>query len=368
MKIFRVELGERSYPVYVETGALDKLGELYRKHELGRRAAIITDKTVEKLYGSPTLTQLKTVGVEAQLIPVPPGESSKSLEWLDRLYTRLIWAGFDRRSTLVALGGGVVGDLAGFVAATYLRGLPWVQIPTTLLAQVDAAIGGKTGINHRLGKNLIGAFYQPQFVLVDPRLLKTLLPRELWSGLAEVIKYGLICDDRLLIHVETRLREPNPLEDLQSLCAFVERSVEIKCAIVSQDEREREVRAQLNFGHTVGHALEAATKHQRFLHGEAVAWGMLAESFISYRRGWLALQDFERVATLLAFLPKPTVPADLAMESVLEYIHRDKKVRHRQIHVVLLQGLGKPVLCEVTETEIREALEYLQRFTRGHSN
>ena len=292
MKTIRVDLGDRSYPIYVESGALAKLGPLYSEHKLGEHAAVITDKTVEKLYGRRTVALLKGAGIDAELIPVPSGESSKSLEWLERLYTRLIWSGFDRDSTIVALGGGVIGDLSGFAAATYMRGIRWVQVPTTLLAQVDAAIGGKTGINHRLGKNLIGAFHQPQFVLTDPELLATLPMRERWSGLAEVIKYGLVRDEHLFHQLEERLQKNDNLEKLEQLTSLIERSVEIKSEIVSNDERERGNRVLLNFGHTLGHALESATQYQRFLHGEAIIWGMLAESYISREKQWLAPQDF----------------------------------------------------------------------------
>lgn len=358
MKTIRVELGERSYPIYIEAGALGKLGELYSQHQLGTHAAIITDKTVEKLYGSHTLAQLKSVGVEAQLIPVPPGESSKSLEWLDRLYTRLIWASFDRDTTIVALGGGVVGDLAGFLAATYLRGVRWIQVPTTLLAQVDAAIGGKTGINHRLGKNLIGAFHQPQFVLTDPHCLNTLPERERFAGLAEVIKYGLICDENFFTQLETHCE--SYLESPKRFSGLIERSAQIKSEIISRDEQETASRALLNFGHTIGHALEAATKYQHFLHGEAVAWGMLVEAYISHKKRWLTASDFERISGLLGRLRKPVLPTNLEMESILEYIHRDKKTRHKQIRVVLLRRLGQAVLSGVRETEIQEALDHLR--------
>ena len=251
-----------------------------------------------------------------------------------------------------------VGDLAGFVAATYLRGVRWVQVPTTLLAQVDAAIGGKTGINHRFGKNLIGAFHQPQFVLTDPELLQTLPERQRFAGLAEVIKYGLIHDERFFTQLETTW--DGCLEDRKRSSTIIERSIEIKSEIVSRDEREVASRALLNFGHTIGHALEAATKYQHFLHGEAVAWGMLAEAYISYKKQGLTAQDFERIAALLRRLPRPAFPPSLEMEPFLEYIHRDKKARHKQIWLVLLQGFGKAALSGVMEVDIREAFEYLR--------
>jgi len=359
MKTITVELKERSYPVYLQRGGLRELGRLYLEHGLGGRAAIITDRTVEKLYGPLALKGLKEAGVDAQLIPVPAGESSKSLEWADRLYTRLIWGGFDRDCTVVALGGGVVGDLAGFVAATFLRGIRWVQVPTTLLAQVDAAIGGKTGINHRLGKNLIGAFHQPQFVLIDPQLLESLPERERWSGLAEVVKYGLIRDERLFERLETQLEALARLEDVKALEGVIARAVEIKAEIVSEDERERGIRALLNFGHTVGHALEAASRYQRFLHGEAVAWGMRAEAWLSQKRGGLSPQEFERVLKLLRRFPQGERPEGLDKETLMEYIYRDKKARRRTLYLVLLRGLGGAELVAVGEDEVRQALEFL---------
>ena len=357
MNAISVELGEESYPIYIESGALEQLGRIYTQHELGARAAVITDRTVEKLYARRALALLKEAGVDAQVIPVPPGESSKSLEWADRLYTRLIWGGFDRDSVIVALGGGVVGDLAGFVAATFLRGIPWAAVPTTLLAQVDAAIGGKTGINHRLGKNLIGAFHQPQFVLIDPDVLETLPERERWAGLAEVIKYGLTRDEKLFERLEASLEALAQLHNLTLLSDVIARSAAIKAEIVSQDEREAGVRALLNFGHTVGHALEAATKYRHFTHGEAVAWGMLIEAHITRARGWLSNGEFARISSLLARFPQPELPTDLAIESLFAYIHRDKKARQGRLRMVLLRGLGRAELSGVEGREIQEAGE-----------
>jgi 3-dehydroquinate synthase len=361
MNAVSVELGEESYPIYIESGALEQLGQIYTQHDLGARAAVITDRTVEKLYARRALALLKEAKVDVQVIPVPPGEPSKSLEWADRLYTRLIWGGFDRDSVIVAVGGGVVGDLAGFVAATYLRGIPWAAVPTTLLAQVDAAIGGKTGINHRLGKNLIGAFHQPRFVLIDPDMLETLPERERWAGLAEVIKYGLIRDVRLFERLETSLEALARLHDRALLSDVIACSAAIKAEIVSQDEREAGGRAHLNFGHTLGHALEAATKYRRFTHGEAVAWGMLFEASISRARGWLSDGGFSRIATLLARFPCPELPSDLEIESLFPYIHRDKKARQGRLRMVLLRGLGLAELSEIEEREIQEAWEGILR-------
>lgn len=361
MREIPVELRERSYPVYLGAGALERMGELYRRHGLvGGRAAILTDRTVEKLYARRVLTLLQEAGIEAQVIPVPPGESSKSLEWADRLYTRLIWGGFDRDSVIVAVGGGVVGDLAGFVAATYLRGIRWVQVPTTLLAQVDASVGGKTGINHRLGKNLIGAFHQPRFVLVDPEALETLPERERWSGAAEVIKAGLIRDGEFFALLEERLEELIRLRDPRFVEEVIARAVTIKARIVSEDEQEvTGARALLNFGHTVGHALEAATQYKRFTHGEAVAWGMLAEAHLSHRRGKLSRGELRRVEDLIERVPRPPLFEGLDIDTLMEYMYRDKKARGRRLRVVGLGGIGRAEVTEASEEELRETLQAL---------
>lgn len=357
-----VALGERSYPVYVGGGALEALGDLYAKHGLGPRAAIVTDKNVEKVHGRRVLLLLKDASVDAQLIPIPPGESSKSARWADRLYTRLIWGGYDREATIVALGGGMVGDLAGFVAATYLRGVRWVQVPTTLLAQVDAAIGGKTGINHRLGKNLIGAFHQPRFVLADPDTLESLPRRELGSGLAETAKYGLIRDAELFAELEAEVAGGRKIEQGRTqgnrLATWVERSVRIKSEIVSRDERESGERALLNFGHTLGHALEVASEG-RLLHGEAVAWGMLGEAWISRERRWLPQRSLDRVRALVRDLGAPSLSHDLEIDPLIAYIHRDKKTRGGRIRAVLLREIGRAEMAEVSEAEMRRALSFL---------
>ena len=355
-----VALKERSYPVYLGAGALERLGELYHRHRLGGRAAIVTDRTVEKLYARRALQALKGAGVDAQVIPVPPGESSKSLEWADRLYTRLIWGGFDREAVIVAVGGGVVGDLAGFVAATYLRGVRWVPVPTTLLAQVDASVGGKTGINHRLGKNLIGAFHQPQFVLVDPQALETLPERERWSGAAETVKAALIRDAELFSLLERRLDELIRLEDWGLAEEVIARAVQIKARIVAEDEREvTGARTLLNFGHTVGHALEAATQYKRFTHGEAVVWGMLVETELSHALGKLPLEEKKRVQALLERFPRPPLPEGLDIDTLMEYIHRDKKARGRKLRVVALGAIGRAEIAELPAEELRERLRNL---------
>ena len=363
MTTVHVGLGQRGYDVHVGPGILDQLEDFWTRYDLGTTAAVVSDKTVEKHHGKRTLECLQSAGVNAQLIPIPPGESSKSWQWTDRLYTRLAWANFDRRATIVALGGGVVGDLAGFVAATYMRGIDWVAIPTTLLAQVDAAIGGKTGINHRLGKNLIGAFHQPRLVVADPDLLRTLPERQFVNGFAEVVKYGLISDAGLLQQTEDLLRNGD-LRDLDALGPLIERSIAIKSDIVTRDERETGgERATLNFGHTLGHALEAATHYQTFLHGEAVVWGMRGEVQISRKKGLLSGEQLERVRRLLGQIDVPPWPNDLDIDEMIAYVRRDKKARSGRINVVLLQGLGQARLSEVDEEDVRDTLNHFARQT-----
>lgn len=348
-----VALGERSYVIWVKPGLLQHFGELYASYRLGSHAAIITDTTVAQLHGERVANSLRTNGIEVFFVSVPPGEEQKTLQTAEILYTRLLEAGLDRHATIIALGGGVIGDIAGFVASTLLRGVTYVQIPTTLLAQVDSSVGGKTGVNHPLGKNLIGTFYQPRCVFIDPTVLETLPERERWSGLAEVIKYGLIRDpalfERLEAELETFAQHPDSLSEVIARCCA------IKAEIVSADERESGLRKCLNFGHTVGHALEAASEYQ-LRHGEAIAWGMLVAARLSHQKLGLSASDLERIERLLARFPKPPV-SHIPPTRVLELIRRDKKVREGRVQFVLLRAIGEPVLCDsVTEPELRQVL------------
>lgn len=356
VRIVPVALGERSYVIWVKPGLLSHVGELYAGYHLGPRAAIITDTTVARLYGELITNSLRRNGIEAFVVTVPPGEAHKSLHTAEMLYTRLLEAGLDRQATIIALGGGVIGDLAGFVASTFLRGVTYVQIPTTLLAQVDSSVGGKTGVNHPLGKNLIGTFYQPRGVFIDPTVLKTLPERERWSGLAEVIKYGLIRDSALFAHLEAELEslaeQPEALSDVIARCCA------IKAEIVSADEREGGLRRFLNFGHTVGHALEAASEYQ-LRHGEAIAWGMLVAARLSHHKAGLSVPELERIEKLLARFPRPSL-AQVDLERALELMRRDKKARDGKVQFVLLRAISEPVLCDsVTEAELREILSQL---------
>lgn len=355
-KIVSVALGARSYFIWVKPGLLQHLGELYRGYRLGSRAVIITDTIVAPLYGELAADSLRKNGVETLLVRVPPGEEHKSLQTVEMLYTRLLEASLDRQTTIIAVGGGVIGDVAGFVASTVLRGVPYIQIPTTLLAQVDSSVGGKTGVNHPLGKNLIGTFYQPRCVFIDPTVLKTLPERERWSGLAEVIKYGLIGDPALFERVETELEGFAQRPEL--LSAVIARCCAIKAQIVSADERESGLRKFLNFGHTVGHALEAASAYQ-MRHGEAIAWGMLVAARLSHEKTGLSTSELERMEKLFARFPKPSL-GQIALERVLELVRRDKKARDGRVQFVLLRAIGEPVLCDsVSEAELRAILSQL---------
>ncbi|MBC7099018.1 3-dehydroquinate synthase [Candidatus Bipolaricaulota bacterium] len=365
MQTLKVTLAERerSYPVYIGRGLLPELGDIVRGSRFPQRVAVIADSTVARLYGKAVLSSLEG----AELLSFPAGEASKTLTTAQRLYEELLERGFDRGCGVIALGGGVTCDLAGFVAATYMRGLPWAAVPTTLLAQVDAAIGGKTGVDHRKGKNLIGAFHQPSFVLVDPAVLSTLPQRELHAGLAELLKTGLIGDADLFRLVEEKLStvlsgELSPLEEA------VVRAVRVKAEVVSRDEREGGLRRILNFGHTLAHALEAATGYRYFLHGEAVAWGMIAATWLSWRRGLLKEAEHKRIERLLLKLSKPPLPK-VPSEALLQHLRRDKKIVAGRLHYVLLRGIGEALLeGGVTEGELLSAWEYIRTLEEGSSN
>lgn len=365
MQTLKVTLAERerSYPVHIGRGLLEGLGEFSRREKFPKRVAVIADSTVARLYGKAVLSSLEG----AELLSFPAGEASKTLTTAQRLYEELLERGFDRGCGVIALGGGVTCDLAGFVAATYMRGLPWAAVPTTLLAQVDAAIGGKTGVDHRKGKNLIGAFHQPSFVLIDPTVLSTLPQRELHAGLAELLKTGLIGDADLFRLVEEKLStvlsgELSPLEEA------VVRAVRVKAEVVSRDEREGGLRRILNFGHTLAHALEAATNYRYFLHGEAVAWGMIAATWLSWRRGLLKEAEHKRIERLLLKLSKPPLPK-VPSEALLQHLRRDKKIVAGRLHYVLLRGIGEAVVeGGVTEGDLLSAWEYIRTLEEGSSN
>jgi len=302
---------------------------------------VVTNSTVADLYLDRTLASLRDAGFEPVAIQIPDGEEHKNQAWLAFVYDKLIDAGIERSGAVIALGGGVVGDLAAFAAATYLRGVPCIQVPTTLLAQVDSAIGGKTGINHVAGKNLIGAFAQPRFVLADVETLRTLPRRELTAGLAEVIKYGVILDAPLFTLLEDRIADVQAL-DRELLVEVVRRCCAIKASVVSADETESGLRAVLNFGHTVGHGIESITGYTRYLHGEAVAIGMVAAARVSRQLGFCEEHDVERLRSVLVRFGLPTeVPAELRGEALARAMRADKKAREGAIKFVCLETIGK---------------------------
>ena len=342
MRIVQVPLGNRSYNIKVGGGLLPRLGAECAQIKLGQRCAVITDANVAKNFARTALKSLVASGFEPVLIIIPAGEKSKRLAVVEKCCDQLAAHRLERKSFIVALGGGVVGDLAGFVAATYLRGVPFVQVPTTLLAQVDSSVGGKTGVNLSAGKNLIGAFYQPQLVLCDLDTLKTLPRREFVSGLAEVIKYGIIYDAILFAQIERNL--PKLLErDAATLRSVVARCCEIKADVVGQDETESGLRAILNFGHTIGHAIENSSGYGKFLHGEAIAIGQVAAAKLSQKILGLPSGDAERIKKLFVSAGLPVkIKLDAARRKKLfAAMKLDKKVSAGEIKFVLAKKIGK---------------------------
>jgi shikimate kinase/3-dehydroquinate synthase len=354
-----VETATQTYPVFVGYGLLDKLGDKMREAALSSRANIISDENVFSLYGSRVEGILKNAGFAVNSFEVPPGEETKSMDYAIRIYDFLVEHQSERDDIIIALGGGMVGDLAGFVAATFLRGVPWVPVPTSLVAMVDASIGGKVGVNHPEGKNLIGAYYQPNLVVADPETLTTLPRRQLTSGWAEVIKHGLILDREFFEFLETNVDRVRKL-DPQLLATAIGRSAAIKARVVSEDEKEREgKRTILNYGHTIGHGLEAATGYRRLLHGEAVAIGMMGAARLSQRLGLLPADAVERQEALLREFGLPTSlqaqatnlrhgkkrsSLQVSLGRVTKAMELDKKTKSKAIRWVLLQDIGKAVI------------------------
>jgi len=343
MKTLPLDLGDRSYPIYIGAGLLDR-PELLSRHIPGTRVAIVTNETVAPLY----LARLRThvVSLKPVEVVLPDGEQYKSLEVLNRIFDALLSARCDRRTTIIALGGGVIGDMAGFAAASYQRGVPFIQVPTTLLAQVDSSVGGKTGVNHPLGKNMIGAFYQPRAVIIDTDTLNTLPDRELSSGLAEVIKYGLIRDPDFFSWLEVNL-DKLLARDPEALAYAIHRSCLNKAEVVAADERESGVRATLNLGHSFGHAIETGMGYGNWLHGEAIAAGMVMASDLSRRLKWLSAADITRIEKLIRRARLPVrAPGTLSAARFLELMAVDKKVLDGRLRLVLLKRLGEAVVTD----------------------
>lgn len=358
MQTLNVKLKERSYPIRIGEGLLGAfLAE--DQQRFSRRAAIVTNETVAPLYLATLRASLSKVGVGETAIILPDGESYKNGETLNRIYDHLLAERCDRTTTVIALGGGVIGDLAGFAASTYQRGVPFIQVPTTLLAQVDSSVGGKTGINHPRGKNMIGAFWQPRLVIADTETLKTLPERELSAGLAEVIKYGLIRDLPFLEWLEAHMDQLMARDDA-ALSFAIERSCANKAEVVAGDELETAKeggRALLNLGHTFGHAIETGVGYGEWLHGEAVAAGMLMAAELSRRLGWLTDAAVDRVRTLLLRAKLPVQGAPLGAERYLDLMGHDKKVIDGRMRLVLLKQLGEAVTwADAPPAEIRAAI------------
>jgi 3-dehydroquinate synthase len=351
----RVELGDRGYPIHIGGGLVDR-AELYASAVKGRTAAIVTNQTVAPLYAGRVAAALRAAGARVLTVELPDGEQHKNWQTLDRIFAALLEAQADRHSVLVAVGGGVVGDMAGFAAATYQRGVAHLQVPTTLLAQVDSSVGGKTAINHALGKNMVGAFHQPAAVIADTDTLATLPPREYAAGLAEVVKYGAIHDLGFLEWLEAQA-EPLRARAPAALAHAIRRSCEIKAAIVAADEREAGVRALLNFGHTFGHAIESAAGYGRWLHGEAVAAGMALAARFSARLGRIGMADAQRLERLLQRFDLPVAAPGFAVDTWLEYMGRDKKNESGRITLILLDALGSAAV--VKDAPTRRLEEFL---------
>lgn len=349
-----VELNERSYPIHIKAGLLQQAG-FFVPFIKGPRAVIITNNTVAPLY----LETVRRACGDKQIdtISIPDGEQYKSLAQYEHIMTRLLELNASRDTTLIALGGGVIGDLCGFVASTFQRGVPFIQVPTTLLAQVDSSVGGKTAVNHPLGKNMIGAFYQPVLVAIDVDTLATLPPREFAAGMAEVIKYGIIYDAAFFARLEQEHSALNALEP-SVLAAIIQRCCEIKAEVVAQDEREGGIRAILNLGHTFGHAIEAEQGYGNWLHGEAVAAGMVQACQTAAELGWLGRPEVERVSSLLKKFNLPVSgPTDMAVEDYVKHMRRDKKVAAGQIRFVLPTTIGAAVVtAEVTDDILHTVL------------
>ncbi len=358
VRTVRVPLGNRSYDIKISPGLIGKLGSECARLKLGSRCAIITDTNVGREYAKPAYNSLLRAGFEPSLVIVPAGETAKSLKTVQSCYDRLASHRLERKSFIVALGGGVVGDLAGFVAATYLRGISFVQVPTTLLAHVDSSVGGKVGVNLKAGKNLVGAFHQPKLVLCDLDALATLPAREFRAGLAEVIKYGIIYDASLFARLERDMpkllrREPGVLGEVIARCC------EIKAKVVGQDETESGLRAILNFGHTIGHGLEAISSYGKYLHGEAISIGQIAAAKVSQELSGLPVKEVQRITDLFRRAGLPTQVKLNASQrpKLLAAMKLDKKVRDGEIKFVLAKRIGKVVWGEkVPQTLVEKVL------------
>jgi 3-dehydroquinate synthase len=359
MQKIELKLDSRSYPILIEKNNLKKVPELLRPWNEDQKWIIISQKTIARQFGDGLLDDLSATGFSAEMITIPTGEKAKTLEQIKTLAEKLLEKRCDRSTVLLALGGGVVGDITGFLAATFMRGIRYFQIPTTLLAMVDSSIGGKTGVNLSRGKNTVGSIYQPEAVIIDVQMLTSLPVRELVSGLAEVLKYGAIQDRDFFLSVGKNVEKILALSDLDLVEKIIARSCILKVRIVEQDEQDHKIRRILNFGHTIGHGLESVTGYSVLRHGEAVAYGMKAAGYISMKKGLLDDREWKVFREILDHLPLPQL-RDLKTETVLKIIRNDKKVRAGQLNFIVLTGLGEAsVSIDVQDAEIEEALSVL---------
>ncbi len=341
MEKVRVELGERSYYVAIDSGILADIGERLKEFNFSPKVAVISNPTVFNLYGDVVINSLKNAGFEPLHVIIPDGEEYKNYDQTYQILTELLKNKLDRKSSLIALGGGVIGDITGFVASIYMRGIDFIQVPTTLLSQVDSSVGGKTGVNHELGKNMIGTFYQPRLVWIDIDTLKTLPKREILCGIAEIIKYGIIWDEELFNFMENKRDDILNL-NMDALKFIIRRSCEIKAEVVSKDERESGLRAVLNYGHTIGHAIETETGYSEFLHGEAVAIGMHLEAVLSELLGLIDNTQVMRIKNIIDSYVLPSeLPLDLNADKLVSLMRLDKKVEAGEMKFILPEKIGK---------------------------
>jgi 3-dehydroquinate synthase len=358
MHTLHVELGERSYPIYIGRDLLSD-SELLPGHITGSQVVVVTNETIAPLYLDKLLAALGERSLVTEVI-LPDGEQFKNLDVLSQIFDRVMQDRHSRATTMIALGGGVIGDITGFAAACYQRGVNFIQVPTTLLSQVDSSVGGKTAVNHPQGKNMIGAFYQPQAVLIDINSLQSLPPREFAAGLAEVIKYGLICDEPFYRWLQEQMPKLLAREEA-ALAEAIERSCACKAEVVAADEREGGLRAILNLGHTFGHAIETAQGYGAWLHGEAVATGMLMAMELSARRGWIGSGEVDALRQLLLSAGLPVVPpADMGPEQFLDLMGRDKKAIDGRLRLILLANMGEA--CIVDDASVEELSALLSDF------
>jgi len=343
MKTVEVKLKDHSYPIYIGSGLISKT-ELFHPYVKGRQVMVVSNETVAPLYLEKILGSIQDAEVKSVILP--DGEQYKNLETLNTVFDGLLKSHYSRQSVLLALGGGVVGDMTGFAAACYQRGVDFIQVPTTLLAQVDSSVGGKTGVNHALGKNMIGAFHQPVAVITDTDTLDTLEDRQMVAGMAEVIKYGLINDSDFYAWLESAM-DKLMSRDKDALAYVIEQSCLNKARVVERDEKETNIRATLNLGHTFGHAIETITGYTKWLHGEGVGVGMLMAAEMSKKLGWLSSEDVNRVSGLLKKANLPTsIPKEISPQQMIEVMAVDKKVQNNKIRLVLLKAIGDAIITD----------------------